>query len=148
MKNDIGWKIKRLADEMNRNANSKLQQHNLTFTQIRVMVHLLRHADNNTSTLKKLEKQFEVAQATMAGIASRLEAKNLVEGFVLPEDRRVKCIRLTDKGRALLNEEKERLDAYERRLKAGFSELELETLNTYLDRIYNNINDTPDTERN
>ena len=42
-----------------------------------------------------------MAQATVAGIVARLEKKAMIESFYEPDDKRVKHVKLTDKGRGV-----------------------------------------------
>lgn len=136
---DISLQLKRLHDEMHKQANNRLQKQGLTFSQLHVLIYLYRDAKENTASMKQLEKRFEVAQATMAGIVSRLETKELVCSFSDETDRRVKRVRIAEAGIALLLENKESINIHNRNLVEGFSEEELNRLSEYLDRLYDNV---------
>ncbi len=136
---DISFKLKRVNDEMFKQANNRLQKDNMTFSQLFVLVYLYRQAKDMTASLKELERRFEVAQATMAGIASRLEAKGFVEGVINSQDRRVKQIRLTPQGEEFLEKNHQKMEEHNQLLVHGLSEEDLENLNRYLDIIYQNI---------
>lgn len=75
-----GELIKRLNDALGRKANNTLMCNDVTLSQIKVLATISEAADE-TITLKELEKHFEVKQATMAGIAARLEKNGMIEGF-------------------------------------------------------------------
>lgn len=75
-----GELIKRLNDALGRKANNTLMCDDVTLSQIKVLA-TISEAANETITLKELEKHFEVKQATMAGIAARLEKKGMIKGF-------------------------------------------------------------------
>jgi DNA-binding MarR family transcriptional regulator len=98
---EIPKMLKKINDQMYKKANQELQKHNMTFSQIHVLFSL-DQAEKNTLSLKELEKQFEVAQATMAGLVSRLEGKGLVEGRTNPRDKRIKLVHLTPAGRKFI----------------------------------------------
>ena len=136
---EISFKLKRVNDEMFKQANNRLQKDNMTFSQLFVLVYLYREAKDMTASLKELERRFEVAQATMAGIASRLEAKGFVEGVINSQDRRVKQIHLTPQGLEFLKKNHQKMEEHNKHLVQGLSEEELNQLNRYLDIIYQNI---------
>lgn len=136
---DISFKLKRVNDEMFKQANNRLQKDNMTFSQLFVLVYLYKDAKDLTASLKELERRFEVAQATMAGIASRLEAKGFVEGVINSKDRRVKQIHLTPQGQEFLKKNHQKMEEHNKRLVQGLSEEDLNQLNRYLDIIYQNI---------
>lgn len=92
-----GELIKRLNDALGRKANNTLMCNDVTLSQIKVLATISEAADE-TITLKELEKHFEVKQATMAGIAARLEKNGMIEGFYDSNDKRIKHVKLTAKG--------------------------------------------------
>lgn len=95
-----GELLKRLNESLERSANNDLKRRDITFSQMKVLATL--HSEQNEElTMKELERRFDVAQATIAGLSARLEKKGFVEGYTDPNDRRVKHIRLTASGRAL-----------------------------------------------
>ena len=81
-----GELIKRLNDALGRKANNTLMCDDVTLSQIKVLA-TISEAANETITLKELEKHFEVKQATMAGIAARLEKNGMIEGFYDSNDK-------------------------------------------------------------
>ena len=62
---DLGLKLKRIHDVMEKNANREVERLDVTFAQHHVLMYLLHHKDEAVS-LKELEKHFGVAQSTMA----------------------------------------------------------------------------------
>lgn len=135
---DLGLKIKKINDLLEKNANQMLQKQDLTYSQHHVLIYL-RRQENYTARLKELEKHFNVAQATMAGIVVRLESKGLVESSVLPEDRRVKVLTLTESGEKLLHESYMMMKEGEAKLISDLGEQETEELNRLLDMILKTI---------
>ena len=53
---DISFKLKRVNDEMFKQANNRLQKDNMTFSQLFVLVYLYRDAKDMTASLKELER--------------------------------------------------------------------------------------------
>ncbi len=135
---DLGLKIKKINDMIEKGINHRLQEQDLTFSQHHVLVYL-RHQENQTARLKELEKHFNVAQPTMAGIVVRLESKGLVRSSVLPEDRRVKVVTLTESGNQLLHESYLNMKKVEQQLVSNLNEQEKEELGRLLDILYSTI---------
>lgn len=94
---ECGALIKKINDEMAKNANNVLRTQDLTFSQLGALLELSA-APGGQLTLKELEKRLHVAQSTAAGIVSRLERKDLVESFGDTADRRIKIVKITSEG--------------------------------------------------
>lgn len=135
---DLGFKIKKINDMIEKGINHRLQELDLTFSQHHVLVYLERQ-ENKTARLKELEKHFNVAQPTMAGIVVRLESKGLVRSSLLPEDRRVKVVTLTDSGSQLLHESFLSMRNGEKLLVSKLKDNEKEELGRLLDILYSTI---------
>ena len=135
MEKPLGRMIKMLDEALARRMNSNLQAQNLTAMQSHVLVALCR-AEGRTLSLKELEKLFQLAQSTMAGLAVRLEKKGLVRSVVDENDRRVKKISLTEAGHAVCLAGREHIDATERLLVSGLTEEEAETFRSLLEKVY------------
>lgn len=132
---DIGFKIKKINDFLQKNADKSMEEMNLTFIQHHVLVYLI-HCENNEASLKTVEKEFKVSQATMAGIVKRLEEKGMLESYTLKNDKRVKMLKLTDKGFKLCQESKKKMIGFEKKIKNLYSKDELNNFMDYLDRLY------------
>ena len=89
--------IKQINDSLERQANNILREDDLTIMQAAVLIEL-DQSDKKTLSLKDLEHTFGVAQPTMLGIVKRLTQKNLTETLGSPEDKRIKLVRLTERG--------------------------------------------------
>ena len=130
-----GFYIKRIDNALEKEANSNLQQLNLTMQQNRVLIHLA-HAENKTLSLKALEEHFGAAQSTVAGLVSRLEKKGLVAALSDPADKRVKLVKLTDEGARMHAIGHQNIIDSEERLTALLSSEEKEILLTCLRKVY------------
>lgn len=130
-----GWYIKVIDNALEKEANANLQRLNLTMQQNRVLIHLA-HAPEHTLPLKALEEHFSAAQSTVAGLASRLEKKGLVEPVSDPSDKRIKRIRLTDEGLRLHAISRQDVISSEERLTALLTDEEKDVLLTCLRKLH------------
>jgi MarR family transcriptional regulator for hemolysin len=73
----------------------------LTRSQFSVLAHLGRHPDRGMNQ-SEIAAALEVGKVTLGGLIDRLEARGLARRELSGEDRRVKRIRLTSKGRRAL----------------------------------------------
>jgi DNA-binding MarR family transcriptional regulator len=73
----------------------------LTRSQFSVLAHLGRHPDGGMNQ-SEIAAALEVGKVTLGGLVDRLEAGGLARRELSDEDRRVKRIRLTGKGRRAL----------------------------------------------
>ena len=71
--------MKRIADSFGTKVNKDLQQCGVTLSQMKMLIHL-GDSFSGSATLKELEKALGTSQATIAGIAVRLEKKKLLTG--------------------------------------------------------------------
>ena len=110
-----GELFKRISEAMEKHGNSELQSYGVTFVQMQVLMEL-NSLPEGTATLKELEKRFDIAQSTAAGIAARREKKQLVASFRDGQDLRIKHIRITDAGREQCRVARESMDRNEARL--------------------------------
>ena len=127
-----GELIKRLNDALGRKANNTLMCNDVTLSQIKVLATISEAADE-TITLKELEKHFEVKQATMAGIAARLEKNGMIEGFYDSNDKRIKHVKLTAKGEEICKTARASMDENERELLKALNDDEKGQLFTFAD---------------
>lgn len=95
-----------IAEAWNEKANKWLRENSITFTQFRAIL-LLSKA--GSQTLGQLSEGLSRARCTVTGLVDRLEAKGLVKRKRSREDRRMVYVSLTDKGRELAQELKEKV---------------------------------------
>ncbi len=133
-----GELIKRLNDILGRSANKDLKCDDMTASQIKLLI-IISETYNECITLKELEKHFGVAQATIAGIVARLEKKDMIESFYVPDDKRVKHVKLTDKGREVCKHAWVNMVKKEEWFLSSLDEKEKEELHRLLQKIYDNV---------
>jgi DNA-binding MarR family transcriptional regulator len=61
-------------------------------------VDVLRRLRQGPSPMRRLADQMNCEASNLTGLVDRLEARGLVERQAYPEDRRVKCVALTESG--------------------------------------------------
>ncbi len=132
---DIGYKIKKINDVLQKRADETMREMDVTFSQHHVLIYLI-HCEDHTSTLKTMEKKFKVSQATMAGLVKRLEEKGMVESYSLESDKRIKMVKISDKGKEVCNKSKELIIQSEQRIREIFTSEEIKQFIDYLDRMY------------
>ena len=127
--------IKRISEKMEREGNRRLLEKGVTLSQLKVLLHLMTQSKHDL-TLKELESYFGMSQATIAGIAARLERKRLVTSTGDRNDRRIKHIRVSAAGEALCKDAEAEKQAGEAWLVRGLSDEEKSMLNTLLVKVY------------
>ena len=127
--------IKRISEKMEREGNRRLQEKGVTLSQLKILLHLMAQSEHDL-TLKELESYFGMSQATIAGIAARLERKRLVTSIGDRNDRRIKHIRVSAAGEALCKDAEAEKQAGEAWLVRCLSDEEKSLLNTLLVKVY------------
>lgn len=133
-----GRYLKMLSERMECRANHSLQAHNLTFSQARTLLFLMR-MPSYAASLKELEGSLHSAQSTVVGLSQRLEKKGLVQSFPDPVDRRVKHLRLTDAGLTMAKNCRANILRDEEQLVSSLSEEERKQLLRFFDLMYQAI---------
>ena len=127
--------IKRINEKMEREGNRRLQEKGVTLSQLKILLHLMTQSEHDL-TLKELESYFGMSQATIAGIAARLERKRLVTSIGDRNDRRIKHIRVSAAGEALCKDAEAEKQAGDAWLVRCLSDEEKSLLNTLLAKVY------------
>ena len=143
----IGGLIKRISESMERRGNNDLQEYGVTFAQMKMLI-VLENSPEHSLTLKELERIFGMTQATIAGTASRLEKKGLAEGYIDASDRRVKHIRLSEKGLCLCRSQKYAIDQREAYLVRMLDAQEADTLYALLEKLLDGLEEEDAREGN
>ena len=129
-----GELLKKINDELEKNANNALRSQDLTLTQLGALLELNSAADGQL-TLKELEKRLHIAQSTAAGIVSRLERKALVATFDDLEDRRIKIVKITSAGIERVQKTDSHRIKAEERLLSGLTETEKSIFYSLLKKV-------------
>ena len=133
-----GELIKRINEKLGKLANEQMSKSGTTFTQLKMLM-VLYIAENGSATLKELERFFHTAQSTTAGIASRLEKNNFIESYTDPQDKRIKHVHITEKGRNCCHDSIKYIEESERDLLSPLSAEQQQQFMSYLQKIYDHI---------
>ena len=117
-----GALIKKIHDEIEKQANALLRQQDLTLSQMNVLM--------------ELEGLLHVAQSTAAGIVMRLEQKGFVESFPDENDRRVKKVAITPSGLECCKGAASDVERMEARLLTGLTEAERLQFRDLLEKVF------------
>ena len=133
------------ADRLHKQLYSRMgQKLNIHRSQHMVLIHLAR--PDATGSQKEIADVFEISPPAVAMLLKRLEKNGYVEREVSPKDNRCNLIRLTEKGREIVAETMEIAEKCNRKTFAGFSEEELDLLQTLLDKMTVNLRTFLDKE--
>lgn len=137
---DIGLKIKIISELMLKSINNEIRTDkiDITFQQMNILRYLSENP-GRTASLKEMEKNFGTAQATMAGLVVRLEEKGLVNTFHQEEDRRIKMVRLSEKGWKVLSDRYQIKKKTEQKFISDLKPEEIAELNRLLDKLYGTV---------
>ena len=88
---------------------------------------------------KDLEQAFSITRSTASKVVDLMERKGLVQRCRVSRDGRLRKLVLTEKARALSQHVRDSSQTVEKKLTAGFSADELDTLYSYLERLKGNL---------
>ncbi len=120
--NDIklGKSIKFLSASLDKHVNKELKAFGISLTQGIVLI-WLEEAEENTMSIKQIERRFGTAQSTVFGIISRLESKGLVQTHIVE---RKKIVEITGTGLELATDIKEVIAKIDELFFEGFTDCE------------------------
>lgn len=133
--------VKRIHDTLEKQANQNLMRYGITASQLHMLMALGSQWEQGVEAvkLKDLERCFGVAQSTTAGIAARLEKRELVKSFTDDGDKRVKLIQITPAGREICQATRESIEDTHRRFLSCLSPDEEEELTRLLKKLYHAV---------
>ena len=91
---------------------------------------------------RDIEKHFTIARSTASKVLRLMEDKGLIQRQAVAHDARLKKIVLTQKAYEVKGLMREDAEMMEQTLTKGFTEEELETLHSYIQRMKENITKT------
>ena len=103
------------------------------------MLMILSHMVKNVSQ-RDLAERLNITPAAVAVTLKKLEKEGLVERTVAEKDNRYNEVVLTDKGKKIVKESRKVFQVADEKMFRGFSEEELDVLESYMIRIKENIN--------
>lgn len=138
METQVGFYFKKISEKLEKRANCKSGDQDVTFSQGKVLWYLHKREKEDV-TLRDIEKFFDCSHATVSGIVSRLEEKGYVVLETSESDRRAKNVRITEKEKASFRCMRSRQQETEEWLLREFSDEEKKLLTEYLQRVYANL---------
>ncbi|MGE0328107.1 MAG: MarR family winged helix-turn-helix transcriptional regulator [Polyangiaceae bacterium] len=127
-----------------REVRRRVAQSETTLPQFDVLAQLLRHPQGMTST--ELSRVLLVTAGNLTGIVDRLEARELVTRTALPDDKRVRVLKLTAKGKRLAKREVQRHEDWLNEIFSSLADTERHKLSTALDRLRHSLEQHDDGE--
>ncbi len=122
-----------------------LRNSGIYFGQPPIIKHL---CETGTCTQNELAKAVNVSPASVAVSVKRMQKSGLIDKVSDENDMRRNKISITEKGRALDVLINSRFDELDKKMYGGFTEKELEQLDSYIIRITANLSkDAPDKSR-
>ncbi len=112
------------------------EKFNLSHGQVFILINIYR---DEGICQHRLCEEYNLDKSGVGRILKKLEDKNLVMRKSDPEDKRKKLIYLTDKAKDMKDDFKKLLKEIEEQMRQGLTEQEIETVNTILKKIYNNL---------
>lgn len=105
----------------------------------KLIVHFLAENEGKEVYQKDIENHFNIARSTASKVLDLMEQKGLIQRQPVAQDGRLKQIVLTEQARKIQGLMREDAERMERTLTGGFTEEELKTLYSYLQRMKANI---------
>lgn len=137
----IAKELRSLNNQIRRyfdNKTNKKQVEEATGTNAWIIAYIADHAERDVYQ-KELEDVFGVTRSTASKVINLMVQKGLVERKSVPHDARLRKLVLTPRAlelRALMEEDRRIIEA---QVVKGFSEEEILQLNSYIQRIKNNV---------
>jgi DNA-binding MarR family transcriptional regulator len=134
----VGYYIKKISNNFENSKRINCVKYDITSQQTSILLYLFNHLDEKVNQ-KTLEHYYEISSATISGIITRMEAKNLIVRIPNPDDKRDKLITLSVKGEETANAIKKSILDLEAKIVKGFDDNEIKTLLSFLERMSMNI---------
>lgn len=135
----MGYFFKTLELSLEGRMNRQLQELDLTSAQGHIIGYLA-HTEHPPCA-RDLEQFFSLSHPTVSGLISRMEAKGFVAVTPDPDDRRMKRIRLLEKGMACSRRIEASVRNNEETIVQGFTQEERALFADFLQRAIRNLND-------
>ena len=132
----LQWRIRNISHGRMHVVTDMLSKYGLHYMQPRILGTILYR---DGATQKELADEMNTSPAAMSASVKRLQKAGLIEKIADESDCRINKIRLTEKGLQIHNDTFDKMLAIDRKMLDGFSEEEISTLFSYLDRVQNNI---------
>lgn len=136
---DIGFYIKKINDAFEKRLNRDLKPLGITSSQMSFLLILTKQP---SMPMKKLQTQLQVSQPTIAGITSRLLAKEMIGVTVDPKDHRNKIVHLTPAGQKLTVQLGKKQQTAEKMIESTFAAEDYEKFVSLLKQLLVHLTET------
>ena len=137
MESHIGYLIKSINDKFKVHADADLKSHNLTLSQSRVLMFLVKN--DGKATQKEIEDFLKVSHPTVVGLVSRMKENGFVTVMQDTDDRRNKVVTLTDTAIKTGSNMDKVVAGMEAKMLKSLSAEQIKQLTEMLETIYRNI---------
>jgi DNA-binding MarR family transcriptional regulator len=134
----IGYYVKRISNNFENLKRRNCEKYDITGQQTSILFYLNKNKDSDINQ-KNIEKFFDLSNATVSGLISRMESRGLVIRVANPNDKRDKHIVLTDKGSETAAAIKKSILTLEQKVVKGFKDEEVKELLSFFERMLTNI---------
>lgn len=141
MKRPLGYEVKTLARMMKQRIDdTEFMRTNEQMTGMQgwVLGYFTRH-DGEEIFQRELEAEFRVRRSTMTQLLNTMESRGLIERVECEKDRRLKKIVPTTLAREYMERSIEAINEAEAQLTQGFSQQELDTFYSFIERCKYNL---------
>ena len=135
----LGFKMKRITDEVERMANQSVAPHGLTFPQGRIVLYICEHGGKCAQG--DIETLLDTSHQAASGILSRMKEKGLLDYAFDGSDRRVKNVYVTPKGEGLYEMLVGVRHEFDHRMEHMLAPEERAKLFEMLDRVFEHLHD-------
>ena len=132
------WALLRVMKRHHACMERRLADQNIHHCQYRMLSQLSRHQEDTLSQ-KELAEKLGISPSAVATALKRIEKEEFVTRSATDEDNRRNEIHITEKGQAKIRECHGIFEAIDRATFEGFTEEELATLISFLERIDRNL---------
>lgn len=128
--------VKQAITQIERERDHFATSLNITGTQMSV-IDYLSNMSNYTASQNEIEQEFDIRRSTTTIMVQRMEKRGLIERIASPDDKRQKLVKLTQKAQALVQKIHEYMKQDDLKLRANFTDEELEITRKVLNVIKN-----------
>lgn len=136
--NTAGGMFKMINETLEKDANNTLRPFGITASQITVLM-LIKNSPCEQLTFKEIEHLLHCAQPTVHGLVNRLEEKNMVFSFTDENDKRVRSVKLSEKGKSCLEDAEKHMVETDKKILSSLNKKEQKQFLEYLSRVMNAI---------
>ncbi len=133
----MGYWLRKVVRNMNNLHDQKLQQYDLTSSQVSVLCQLW---NKDGLTQKEIQENLNLRPASVSGLVDTLSNKGFIVRKHDGEDARLKRLYLTEEGTSVKDLSIEIIKELENTITKGFSEDEKVIFICWMKKLYNNLN--------